>query len=126
MTKPADPRKLNITQNLVKFRNEAGLTQAQAAQAADVPIDTIRRLEQGTSLPDPLTMDSLARIYGHAAGDLMLSDPPPARLEERPMFLLRTMPGMTIDHEAEQELEALIEEVNRKQREIRERKAKKR
>ena len=52
---------------LKKLREQAGLTQEQLAEKADLDVGTIRQLEQGTRTnPQWHTVSALARGLGHS------------------------------------------------------------
>lgn len=51
-------------QRLGRLRQEANLSQPQLAQAADIPIGTLRNLEQDRRVPRLDTADALARALG--------------------------------------------------------------
>jgi transcriptional regulator with XRE-family HTH domain len=111
-----------VKQNLVKFREEAGLTQADAAELSGVPVDNLRRYESGGTRNVPGTvLAALAKAYGHAVDDFFLDEPPPARLEEAPTIFLRTRPNVEVPAE---KMRALQEQVDRVNREIRHRRKK--
>lgn len=122
--KPKDPKRLLIAKNLKRFRDEVGITQQDASDAAMVPIDNLRRYEQGSTTPDAITLSKLAVVYGRTVDDFFQEHPAPARLEERPGFMLRTMPGMELDQKLLKRLQDEVEKANREQREQRERKKK--
>lgn len=51
-------------QRLGRLRQEASMSQPQLAQAADIPIGTLRNLEQDRRIPRLDTADALARALG--------------------------------------------------------------
>lgn len=125
MSKAADPQQEILLANLKRFREEAGYNQQEAATAADIPIDSLRKYEKGENEPSVFQLERLAKAYGHALQDFFMEQPPPAKLDERPAFLFRTMPGVEVDAELVAEARKFIDDLNKKQREIREMKAEK-
>lgn len=114
MAKPTDPMDEIVRANLIKFRDEAKLSQADAADIAGVALDNLRRYENGTTATVPGTvLSALARSYGHAVDDFFSPTPPPAKLDERPIFFLRTRPGAEIDPKTYRELQDLIDKANK-------------
>ncbi|MGN6105448.1 MAG: helix-turn-helix domain-containing protein [Kofleriaceae bacterium] len=114
---PEDPRNLIIRENLQRFREEASMSQADAADASGVPLDNLRRYENGVTASVPHTViATLAKVYGHAMEDFENPNPPPAKLEERPVFFLRTRPGAEIDQKTFRELQEIIDKANREAR----------
>jgi transcriptional regulator with XRE-family HTH domain len=51
-------------QRLQRLRQEAGLSQPQLANAAEIPLGTLRNLEQDRRVPRLDTADALARAIG--------------------------------------------------------------
>lgn len=66
---PSNPKTLQ--NNMGEMRRRAGLTQKQAAEAADIPLGTLRRWEQGQNDPDMGSLMKLADLY-HTTLDSML------------------------------------------------------
>ena len=60
-----------LQNNMGEMRRRAGLTQKQAAEAADIPLGTLRRWEQGQNDPDMGSLMKLAELY-HTTLDSML------------------------------------------------------
>lgn len=114
MTKPRDFQGEIVRRNLQRFREEAGMTQAQAAEFSGIAIDNLRRYESGRTAKVPGTvLAELGSIYGHSADDFSKENPPPSKPEERPTFMLRTRPGTEIDEKVYRELQAVIDKANR-------------
>lgn len=117
MTKAADTEAELVRSNLVKFREEAELSQAEAADLSGVALDNLRRYETGTTTTIPgVVLRGLALAYGHAMEDFYLEEPPPARLGEAPVFFLRTRPGVDIDQDIYDEIRVAIDNANKKVR----------
>jgi len=114
MAKPPDPIDEIVRGNLKKFREEAELTQSAAADLTGIAIDNLRRYENGVTGTVPGTvLRVLAKAYGHSVDDFFEAHPPPASPEDRPVFFLRTRPGVEIDHEAHRKLQEIVDKVNR-------------
>lgn len=114
MAKALDPREETVRTNLVRFREAAKLSQAEASELSGVSIDNLRRYENGSVTTIPFqVISALAKIYGHAMEDFDLEEPPPPKLDERPTFHLRTTPGMDVDPKFYQELKEHIEQINK-------------
>lgn len=115
--KPPDPLDEVVRGNLKKFREEADISQAESAELAGIPIDNLRRYENGVTGTVPGTvLRQLAKVYGHAVDDFFEKSPPPARLEDRPVFFLRTRPGVEVDFETHARLQEIIDKANREVR----------
>lgn len=117
MAKITDPHDEIVRINLKKFREEASLSQAEAAEMAGVPIDNLRRYENGVTSNVPgVVLFQLSKIYGHAVDDFHQLNPPPAKLDDRPVFFLRTRPGVDIDPDTLAKLHEVIDKANRELR----------
>jgi transcriptional regulator with XRE-family HTH domain len=114
MANPREPDYEIVRRNLRRFREEAEFSQAEAAEFSGVPIDNLRRYESGKTEKVPATvLAELGHIYGHRMEDFFESDPPKAKLDQRPTFALRTRPGAKVDAKVLKMLEDLIEKANR-------------
>jgi len=82
---------------MVRFREEAGLSQADAALDSGIPVDNLRRYESGKVHFDVVVLKAMADVYGHALEDFFASDPPPAKLEDRPAIFARIRGGIEVD-----------------------------
>jgi transcriptional regulator with XRE-family HTH domain len=112
-----DPRDELVRRNMAKFREEAGLSQAQAGDLSGIPVDAIRRYEGGVTATVPGTaLSELARIYGRSIDDFFMTNPPKPRLDEAPVLFLRSRPGAKIDQETYEKIQALIDDANAKHR----------
>src|SRR5690606_11970214 len=60
-----------IPHNLRRLRQQAGMTQAAVAEAADVADATISRIERGRFLPSQALLERLAQAIGVTAADLV-------------------------------------------------------
>ena len=63
--------KLNIRNNLVKYRKEAGLTQAQLADKLGYSDKTVSKWEREEGVPDIYILKQIADIYGVTVSDLI-------------------------------------------------------
>lgn len=63
--------KNNIKENLVKFRKEAGLTQAQLAQKLGYSDKTISKWEREEGVPDIYILKQIADLYNVTVNDLI-------------------------------------------------------
>ena len=114
MAKPPDPMEEIVRANLVKFREEAGLSQSEAAELSGVVIDNLRRYESGATRNVAGTaLAALAKVYGHSVDDFFSDDPPPARLDEAPTIFLRIRPGSDVPSDKLRQLQEQIDKVNR-------------
>ena len=117
MAKPLDPRDEIVRRNLVRFREEAELSQAQAGDLSGVPVDAIRRYESGTTATVPGTvLSELARIYGHSVDDFFMTNPPKAKLDEAPGLERRNKTGAEIDVDTYRKIQDMIDKANTEQR----------
>jgi transcriptional regulator with XRE-family HTH domain len=114
-----------IRRNLVEFREEARLNQGQASDLTGISLDNLRRYESGKSGVPANLLRKFADAYGHATDDFFLAEPPPANLDDRPVFWIRALPGVEVDPAIYAELAAAVTEANMAMAEqIRARKAK--
>lgn len=113
MAKPADPLDEIVRSNLKKFREDAEISQAEAAELSGIPVYNLVRYENGVTSTVPGTaLRQLAKVYGHAVDDFFEPNPPAARLEERPIWWLRTTPGVEVDAEMHRDLQKTIDKAN--------------
>lgn len=117
MAKAVDPEAEIVRKNLLAFREEAKLSQAEAADLSGVALDNLRRYESGAVVTIPSNvLRQLAQAYGHAMEDFYVEDPPPAKLADAPVFFLRTRPGADVDADVYAEIKTAIENANKKVR----------
>lgn len=60
-----------------EMRRKAGFTQKEAAVAADIPLGTLRRWEQGQNDPDMGSLMKLAELYGTTLDSLLVPERKP-------------------------------------------------
>lgn len=117
MPKPPDPKDEIFRRNLKRFREEAEISQSAAAELAGIPVYNLTRYESGATASVPVAvLRELAKAYGHTMDDFFEADPPPARLAERPVWFLRTLPGVDVDHEYrewDKRIRDIIDKANR-------------
>lgn len=117
MAAPPDSRDAIVRANLKRFREEAGYSQAEAAEASGVSIDNLRRYESGKTESVPFgVIASLGPIYGHSLDDFTKANPPPAKRDDLPVFFLRTRPGVDVDAELMLKVQRAIDDANREVR----------
>ena len=117
MAKAADPRDELVRRNMVRFREEADLSQAELGDLSGVPVDAIRRYETGVTQTVPGTvLSELARVYGRSMDDFFATNPPKVKIEEAPALFLRTRPGAKIDLDVYKKVQAMIDDANAKMR----------
>ena len=121
MGKTRDPQEEVIRRNLARFRDEAELSQAQAADLSGVPLDNLRRYEKGDSGVPATVLKLLADVYGHRVDDFYAVEPPKGDRAEVPVYFLRTFPGADIDEEVYRDVAKAIEDANARQRKKRKR-----
>lgn len=66
----------SLAERLFRLRNERGLTQEAAAEAAGVSRVALTRYENGQRMPKMNIVDSLAEVYGVTVDYLMGRDEP--------------------------------------------------
>lgn len=76
-----------IGQNVAKYRFQAGLTQAQLAEAVDVTTAFISRVERGQKMMKVVTLQAIARAL-HVSCDALLSPEGPEAHRENILYML--------------------------------------
>lgn len=112
MVRKANPRKDLVARNLLLLRTALGLSQQDASTAADVPIDNLRRYEQGKTFPDSDVLQRIAAAYGHLMDDFFKEEPPPANPDARQPVLFRINPGVELTDADIAEAQRVINELN--------------
>ena len=69
-----DELKLVVASNLIKLRQQAGMTQAELGEKLNYSDKTVSKWERGESIPDAYVLTRLAEIYGQTVDDLLRSD----------------------------------------------------
>lgn len=101
-----------VRQNLKQFREELEMTQPDAALEADIPLDSLRRLESGAATLDVRLLRRLATAYRRRIEDLFEQHPPPPPPGNRPVFFIRLRRGATYNEERYRRLVELVAEAN--------------
>jgi transcriptional regulator with XRE-family HTH domain len=97
-----------IQANCKRFREEAGLTQQQVAEAIGQAIDTVRSWEQKKRTPERDSLARLAKLYGRTMEHFFMTEPP-AAAAQKPDYAVsfkvsgNAPPGMREDAEAMKE-----------------------
>jgi transcriptional regulator with XRE-family HTH domain len=114
MTKVRNIQSETVRRNLKKFREEASMTQAEAAEFSGVALDNLRRYESGKTEKVPWrALTDLSYIYGHSMDDFFEESPPKAKLEAIPTFSLRARPRANVDEKIFRDLQSQIEKANK-------------
>jgi len=71
---PQSGEMMNIGENLSKAREDKGLTQAQVAGIAGIPLSTYKKYEAGSQPPPGDRIGSLARALGISADELVMDE----------------------------------------------------
>ncbi len=69
-----DELKLVVASNLIKLRQQAGMTQAELGEKLNYSDKTVSKWERGESVPDAYVLLRLAKIYGLTVDELLHSD----------------------------------------------------
>ena len=78
-----------VRTNLVRFREERGLSIAEASDLSGVAEANLGRYERGETKAIPFAaIVALAKIYGHSVDDFTKSEPPPAQLDDVPIYVV--------------------------------------
>jgi transcriptional regulator with XRE-family HTH domain len=67
-----DVAHMSIGENLSKIREKAGLTQAQVAKMADIPLPTYKKYESGSQSPPGDRIRTLAIALGTSADEIVM------------------------------------------------------
>lgn len=78
-----DELKMQIGTNIIRFRKENGMTQAELAQKLNYSDKAVSKWERGESIPDVLTLADIAAQFGITVNDLVYG-PEPAGAEPAP------------------------------------------
>lgn len=97
-----------VQRNCLKFREELGISQKEAADRAGLNQASVFRYEKGLSTPDRDSLRALARVYGHGTDDFYLRDPPPADPAIQRRFNVRFKITGTPPPGLEKELDAVL------------------
>lgn len=113
-----DPTDETIRKNLVRFRKEAGLSQAEVADLSGVPMNNLSRYERGENGIPSSILPQLARVFGREPGDFFRADPgPPPSQGDLDVYFLRTRPGIAVGDDITAEVLAGLARGNAKHKE---------
>lgn len=98
-----------IGQAIAKYRQAAGLTQAQLAEILDIGNDAVSRMERGTTTPSVVRLLELAEIFQCEVADLLTDS------SNRPLDQARQLERLLnqLDDEERAEFMMLIERLLR-------------
>jgi transcriptional regulator with XRE-family HTH domain len=69
-----DELKLVVASNLIKLRQQAGMTQAELGEKLNYSDKTVSKWERGESIPDAYVLTQLAELYGLTVDALLHTD----------------------------------------------------
>jgi transcriptional regulator with XRE-family HTH domain len=103
-----------IRLNLKRFREGMGLTTEELADEANIPIDTLRRLENGrrSSVPDVRDLRRLAVPLGRTLDEFFQENPSPSQPTERPVYYIKVRRGAAYNEAIHRELVRVIQQAN--------------
>src|SRR5687767_4098193 len=102
-----------IRKNCKQFREEAGWSLQDLANASGLSHSTVWRYEDGRSKPDRDAMRKLATAYGRSTEDFYNPNPPPPDPAKLPPVRRAFMITRPIDADLRRQLDEAIEKVNR-------------
>ena len=109
-----------VARNFVRFRQELGLGQAEAAVLAGVTPAALLRIERGLrNYPRATTLQTFAALYSRKVEHFFMQEPPAADEEaflNCPVWTVCAAPGLRPDADLEERLQALLSELTREQR----------
>ena len=85
----ADLKKI-ISDNLIKYRKQAGLTQAELAEKINYSDKAISKWERNEGTPDAIVLKQIADLYGIMVDDLMCEKSKPLEKKKKHTLLTRT------------------------------------
>lgn len=91
-----DELKTVISQNLIKYRKAAGLTQAELAEKINYSDKAVSKWERGDGTPDAMVLKQLAEIFGVTVDDLMNESPDNEPVKAKRKIKLLTKTNVTI------------------------------
>lgn len=71
-----DELKLVVASNLIRLRQQSGMTQAELGEMLSYSDKTVSKWERGESIPDAYVLTRLAGIYGTSVDALLSGDDP--------------------------------------------------
>lgn len=85
----ADLKKI-ISDNLINYRKQAGLTQAELAEKINYSDKAISKWERNEGTPDAIVLKQIADLYGIMVDDLMCEKSKPLEKKKKHTILTRT------------------------------------
>ena len=79
-----------LASNLIYYRKEAGLTQAELAEKINYSDKSVSKWEQGNAVPDIYILMELSKLYQVTLNELVGIDPPP------PTFVKKKKTGLHV------------------------------
>lgn len=110
-----DEMKKRIGGNLLKFREQAGLSQQQVAERLGLSVSTLSKIEQGHNGPSQTTLIKLAELFGRDPSHFYMAEPPPAVPRDQEFWLTKLAPGATVDDDLQSRLDRFLRDLNREQ-----------
>jgi transcriptional regulator with XRE-family HTH domain len=102
--------------NMQAFRGEAGLTQQQLADLANVSSATVSKGERGEIMPTTDTIEKLAHVLGRKPSDFYAENPPPPPPRpELPNIMFKLAPGFELDEDLMRQGLEFIRKLDREQ-----------
>jgi transcriptional regulator with XRE-family HTH domain len=128
MSRKTDPSTLRrVAANFARFRAESGLTQQQAADAADMSLSAIFKIEQALNMPSSVTLAKFAKIFRRDVWEFQAENPAarpiPAPRPEPSVWAAKVKPGVEVDDDLQRRVEEFLADISDEQLErIRKRK----
>lgn len=98
---------INIGKTIAKYRQAAGLTQAQVAEILDISNDAVSRMERGGIMPTVARLIKLAEIFQCEVSDLLTESSPLAGDQAKRFALLLK----DLEEDERMELMAIVERI---------------
>ncbi|MGN6107078.1 MAG: helix-turn-helix domain-containing protein [Kofleriaceae bacterium] len=112
-----------IRKNLILFREQANLSQAQLADLSGVPMANLGRYERGDNAVPASTLGALSHVFGRSVADFYQENPPPPPPEDDlPPVFYRVRPGVVLTPDQQAIIQRAFDEVSRERRALKKRK----
>ena len=102
------PLKQVVSERIKALRHELGLTQEALCERAEISVDAVNRIENGTRVPTIDTLEKIAVALGSSVSDLLHTEPQKPVKTPAPVRRLVTL----IEHEPV-DVQETIEEIVR-------------
>ena len=112
VTKESLQRVEILRSNLIRFREDLGLSQAQVSSASGIPLDNLRRYEHGTVGIRADVLLQLSEFFGVPMEAFYDPHWPKISRDDVPRYFLRTMPGVEIDQATYDKISKIIKQAN--------------